>query len=233
MTWDSYRAKLRQMGAIVERFLEAKVKASPSVQFRVDPSGQLAVISTHDQVLGGAAGQIFLGCRFPADDAYRREIQAEGLKAAERLRDLGVLGRFGVDFISLREGDRWTHYAIEINLRKGGTTHPYLMLQFLTDGRTDPESGLYQAPGGQACCYVASDNIEREAYKGLTPDDLIDIAVLNDLHFHGATRHGVVFHLIGALSEFGKLGMVAVADTPTSAQRLYDHAIQVLDREAG
>ncbi len=29
---------------------------------------------------------------------------------------------------------RGTPYAIEINLRKGGTTHPFLTLQFLTDG---------------------------------------------------------------------------------------------------
>ena len=33
----------------------------------------------------------------------------------------------------------WTPYAIELNLRKGGTTHPFLTLQFLTDGRYDPD----------------------------------------------------------------------------------------------
>ena len=37
----------------------------------------------------------------------------------------------------------WTPYAIEINLRKGGTTHPFLTLQFLTDGRYDPATGLF------------------------------------------------------------------------------------------
>ena len=49
----------------------------------------------------------------------------------------------------------WTSYAIEINLRKGGTTHPFLTLQFLTDGRYDAETGLFrhprrrrEAPGG-------------------------------------------------------------------------------------
>ena len=54
------------------------------------------------------------------------------------------------------------------------------------------------------CCYEASDSLEGPQYRGLTPDDLIDIAVVNRLHFHGATQEGAMFHLLGALSELGK-----------------------------
>ncbi|HET6469242.1 MAG TPA: peptide ligase PGM1-related protein, partial [Geminicoccaceae bacterium] len=232
MSWDAYRAKLREMGGIVEAFVEGDGKRSPSAQYRIDPLGDVEVISTHDQVLGGRSGQIFLGCRFPADDAYRVEIQAAGLKTARILRDRGVLGRFAVDFLSVPDGAGWQHYAIEINLRKGGTTHPFLMLQYLTDGRYDPATGTYHTPSGRPCCYYASDNLQSARYRGLTPDDLIEIAVLNGLHFHGATQEGVVFHLIGALSEFGKLGLVCVAATPERAGRLYEHTQAVLDRES-
>ena len=232
MAWDVYRAKLRSMGAVVEAFVEGAEKRSPSAQYRVDPLGRVEVISTHDQVLGGPSGQIFLGCRFPADPAYRPEVQAAGLRVAAILRDRGVLGRFGVDFLSVREGDRWTHYGIEINLRKGGTTHPFLMLQFLTDGRYEPETGTYHTPTGRPCCYRATDNLQAERYRGLTPDDLIDIAVRNGLHFHGGTCEGVVFHLIGALSEFGKVGMVCVAATPERARGLYEETASILDRES-
>lgn len=231
MTWEAYSAKIREMGAIVESFVEGREKRSPSAQYRIDPLGGLEVISTHDQVTGGSSGQIFLGCRFPADQAYRLEIQAEGLKAAEVLRQKGVLGRFGIDFISVPEGRRWRHYAIEINLRKGGTTHPFLMLQYLTDGAYDSSTGLYHAPGGRPCYYYASDNLEASHYRGLAPEDLIDIAVENGLHFHGATQQGVVFHLIGALSEFGKVGVLCVADSPEGAERLYETTIAVLDQE--
>ena len=145
----------------------------------------------------------------------------------------GVLGRLGVDFISVKDGDLWRHYAIEVNLRKGGTTHPFLMLQFLTDGSYDPTTGLFHTPGGRPCAYYASDNLESPAYRCLTPDDLIDIAVANGLHFNSATQQGVFFHLIGALSEFGKLGIVCVADSPAHARRLYERSVKVLDREAG
>jgi PGM1 C-terminal domain len=231
MSWAVYGAKIREMGAIVEEFVEGAVKRSPSVQYRIDPLGQIEVISTHDQVLGGRSNQVFLGCRFPADVSYRLAIQEEGLKAARILRDRGVLGRFGIDFLSVWDGSGWRHRAIEINLRKGGTTHPFMMLQFLTDGRYDSASGEFRTPSGASCCYYASDNLEAQVYRGLTPADLLDIAVVNGLHFNGATQQGVVFHLIGALSEFGKLGIVCVAPSFDEADRLYRETVAVLDRE--
>ena len=233
MTWEAYSAKIQEMGAIVEAYVEGGNKRSPSAQYRVDPLGQLETISTHDQIMGGKSDQIFLGCRFPADESYRLEIQAEGLKAADALRKRGVLGRFGVDFISIHDSAGWHHYAIEVNLRKGGTTHPFLMLQFLTDGTYDAATGLYETPAGQPRFYYASDNLEKRNYRGLTPDDLIDIAVLNGLHFHGATQEGVVFHLLGALCDYGKLGVVCVAGTVDRARALYEETTAILDRETG
>ncbi len=233
MTWDLYESKLKAMQGIVEEWITGDVKESPSVQFRVDPEGTLDAISTHDQVMGGCNGQIFLGARFPASADYRLDIQREGLKAARVLADKGVLGRFGIDFISVRENSGWRHFAVEINLRKGGTTHPLLMLQFLTDGHYVPETGEFRTPGGHQRCYYATDNLESPHYRGLSPDDLIDIAVMNGLHFHATTAEGVAFHLIGALSEFGKLGLVAIGETHRRAEEFHLKTVAVLDHEGG
>ncbi len=230
-TWAHFQTQFKEMGGIVEAFIDGAVKRSPSAQFRVNPLGEVIPISTHDQMLGGPSGQIFLGCTFPAPSAYRLEIQRAGHRVAEVLRDQGVLGRFGIDFISVKEGDTWKHYAIEINLRKGGTTHPFLMLKFLIDGTYDATTGNYYTPAGQPRYYFASDNLKDPAYRGLTPDDLIDIAVYHGLHFHGTTLEGVAFHLIGALSEFGKLGVMCIGRTPERAQFFYDETVEVLNRE--
>lgn len=232
-TWDSYTAKYERMGGIVEAWVAGEDKRSPSVQLRVDPLGHVETISTHDQVLSGPSGQVFVGSTFPADAEYRLEIQREGEKVAQQLAAAGVLGRFGVDFVSARQSDgSWKHSAIEINLRKGGTTHPFLTLQFLTDGSYDAQTGLFRTPAGNARYYYASDNLKNPDYRRLVPQDLIDIAVEHDLHFHGATQQGVVFHLIGALSEFGKLGVLCVGDSPESARKLYETTVALLDREA-
>lgn len=61
LLWKDYIEKFRQMGGVVEVFLEGLVKASPSVQCRINPIGNCDVISTHDQVLGGDGEQVFLG----------------------------------------------------------------------------------------------------------------------------------------------------------------------------
>jgi hypothetical protein len=73
--------------------------------------------------------------------------------------------------------------------------------------------------------------LEASIYHGLTPADLLDIAVVNGLHFNAATQQGVVFHLIGALSEFGKFGIVCVAPSFDEADRLYRETVAVLARE--
>ena len=231
-TWEQYQDKFADMRGIVECWVEGKNKYSPSVQCRINPLGEPELISTHDQVLGGPTGQIFLGCLFPADNIYRQDIQDAGMRVAHILKQQGVIGRFGIDFISVRSGRKWKHYAIEINLRKGGTTLPFLMLQFLTNGEYDPQSGRYCIPTGRPRYYYASDNLQKSIYKGLTPDDLIDTMIYNSLHFHSAAQYGVVFHLMGALSEFGKFGVVSIGKSRDHAKELYNRTMSVLDKEA-
>lgn len=231
-TIDGYLDAFAAGGGIVEAWIEGEDKRSPSVQLRINPLGGLELISTHDQVLGGPTGQIFLGSTFPADARYRGTLQAAGLRIGEVLRARGVLGRFAVDFVSVREGGDWRHVAIEINLRKGGTTLPFQMLQFLTGGACDA-AGEFRTAVGAIRCYQASDNLVRGAYRRLIPEDLIDIVVRHRLHFDPTRQQGVVFNLIGALSEFGKLGLVCIADAPGTARALFARAVSVLDEEAG
>lgn len=230
-TWEHFAASYARMGGIAEAFVEGDAKASPSVQCRIDPTGRASVISTHDQRLGGPTRQVFLGCTFPAAAAYRRSLIDAGQRVADVMAAQGVLGRLGVDFVSVREPHGWQHYAIEVNVRKGGTTHPFDMLEFLTDGAYDAASGDYRSRNGLPLYYFASDNLVSERYRGLTPRDLIDIAVEHRLHFHGGAQEGVVFHLIGALSEFGKLGVLCIGGSPDRARDLYEETTRVLDAE--
>jgi hypothetical protein len=230
-SWDAYLGKLADMGGIVEEFIEGADKRSPSVQCRIDPLRRVDVVSTHDQVLGGPTGQVFLGATFPADEEYRLDIQGAAARVANRLAAEGVLGRFSLDFVSVRREGKWCHYALEMNLRKGGTTLPFLMLQFLTDGEYDPETGIYLIPTGRPRYYYSSDNVEKVSYRGLTPDDLIDIMVDNGLHFDASRQQGVVFHLIGALSRYGKLGTVCIGHSPKRAEELFHETVATLDRE--
>jgi hypothetical protein len=232
-TRESYFQKLSVMGGVVEEFLEGRQKASPSAQLRTSPDGRVVLISTHDQILGGPSGQVYVGCSFPAVDGYRLEVQELGLRIGRVLADHGVVSRFGVDFLATRQTRRepWRMSALEINLRVVGTTHPFLALRFLTGGELHPASGLFHSLSHRTKYYKATDNLQSESYRGLLPEDLFDILTSNRLHYDQRTESGVLFHMIGAVSEFGKLGMTAIANSPAEAQDLYDRTVAVLAAE--
>ena len=231
VTYESYMQKLEERAAVVEERIMGEEFRSPSVQLRITPLGAVDLLSTHDQLLGGPSGQSYLGCVFPADTGYAALITREAAKVGRRLAKEGVIGRFALDFVVVRSSGKWEPYAIEINLRKGGTTHPFLTLQFLTDGTYDPDTAIFTAPNGRQKFFVASDHVESPRYRTLTPDDLFDIVVRHNLHFGQTRQTGVVFHMMSALGELGRTGLTAVGNSHEDAKATYDRAVAVLDEE--
>lgn len=231
--YDAYMAKLVERGGVVEERIVGEEFRSPSVQLRITPLGEVELLSTHDQMLGGPGGGSYLGCRFPADAAYAGLISRDARKIGERLVKEGVLGRFALDFVVVRgAGGAWRTYAIELNLRKGGTTHPFLTLQFLTDGVYDSQAAVFTAPSGRAKYFVASDHVEGPGFRVFTPEDLFDVVVRRGLHFDQTRQTGIVFHMMSSLGECGRVGLTAVGDSPEQAQALYARAGEVLEEEA-
>ena len=97
-----------------------RTSAARACRCRISPSGQVEILSTHDQVLGGPHGQTYFGCRFPADPEYAapdRRRRAQGRTRLARGRDRPCGGR-----LRRSPGRRWLgDLRIEINLRCGGT----------------------------------------------------------------------------------------------------------------
>jgi PGM1 C-terminal domain/ATP-grasp domain len=222
-SWESFAGKIASEGAIVEELLRAQPLYSPSVQMCVAPGGGWRVISTHDQILGGRGGQVYLGCRFPARSAYRLPIQHAAERVAELLAADGVIGGFGIDFFVVPQADPGL-YLCEINLRLGGTTHPFWMARLATDGWYDTSTGQLVA-GGRAKYYTASDNLESPKLVGLGPTDVIDRLARNGLAYDHSTRTGATLHLLGAIREHGKMGVVCIANSPQEADVLYQEVV--------
>lgn len=231
-TIGSFLRKFEQMGGIIEEMIEAEEVRSPSVQMRIYPDGKAVLVSSHEQVLGGNTGQVYLGCTFPASEDYRLLIQEQAGRIGEILSHKGVIGRFGIDFLLTRSKDgEWQSHALEINLRMGGTTPPYHALEFLTSGELNPETGIFCAPTGQEKFYSATDNLKSPAYRGLLPEDLFDISIRNKIHYQPDSGTGVLFYMIGALSQYGKIGMTCIGNSPEQANELFRRTVAILDRE--
>ncbi|HTK43833.1 MAG TPA: peptide ligase PGM1-related protein, partial [Patescibacteria group bacterium] len=225
-SWPSFAAKIEAEGAIVEELIRRPGMTSPSAQLRITrEAGRLEVLSTHDQVLGGPSQQVYLGCRFPAHPAYRHQIRDEALKVGRVLADEGVIGYFGIDFLAVPDGDVGTQiYLSEINLRAGGTTHPFWMARLATGATYDDDAGKLLA-AGTAKSYMASDNVKSDALVGVTPARMIDVIDRSGLAFDPVTGTGATLHLLGALREHGKMGVTCIADGREEADDLYKRVV--------
>jgi hypothetical protein len=227
-----YLEALAAQGGIIEERIEGEDLRSPSVQLRISPSRQVEILSTHDQVLGGPHGQTYFGCRFPADPEYAPRIASEALAVGRRLAREGVIGRCAVDFVAVRRDGAWDPYALEINLRCGGTTHPNMTLTTLTDGVYDPLAGEFRTRLGDVKHYVATDHLDSPHYRALTPDDLLDLVEKRHFGWDGERESGVALHMVSALAVAGRVGLTAIADTPAEAAALYGEFKQALDTVA-
>jgi hypothetical protein len=229
---EQYLAALDDEGGILEERIEGEAFRSPSVQLRMSPAGQIDVMSTHDQVLGGLHGHTYFGCHFPADSEYAERIAAESLKVGRRLAREGVIGRAAIDFAAVKHGDGWRPYALEINLRCGGTTHPLFALTTLTDGVYDPLAAEYRTRLGDIKHYAATDHLDSPAYRSLTPDDLLDVVAERGLGWDTERETGVVLHMISAIAVAGRIGVTAIGDTLDEARSLYRDVKAAVDAAA-
>ena len=230
-----YFDKFSRMGGVVEEFIEARREALALGAAAHQPAAARSIIiSTHDQILGGPSGQVYIGCSFPADEAYRLLVQKTGVRVGEVLASHGVVSRFGVDFLVYREDERRgveDHAPWRSTCAWAAPPIPSWPCSSSPAASMDPATGLFHSPTGHAKYYRATDNLQSERYAGLLPEDLIEILTYNKLHYSHASESGVLFHLIGALSEFGKLGMTAIANSRQEVDDLYQRSLRVLERE--
>jgi len=219
-------------GGIVEERITGTRFSSPSAQFDVRPDGSVQVLATHEQVLGGADAQVYFGCRFPADPAYAPALAAHAQAIGARLAQAGALGRIAVDFVAATDDSgAWDVYAIEINLRKGGTTHPYAALRSLIPGRYDTARGTWVAyEDGSSRSYGATDNLVDPQWLGLEPTRVIDAVREAGLLFTHDTHTGAVLHMLSGLAIDGRMGMTAIGRTSDEALAIQQGVERVMDR---
>ena len=221
-SWETFIPKIAAEGAVVEELVRGPGATSPSVQLRILPGGRSEVLSTHDQILGGPDDQIYLGCRFPAREEYRADITAAALRIAAVLAERGVIGSFGIDFVVVP--GRGIFFS-EINLRLGGTTHPFLMARHITGGDYDQGSGELLVDGATRV-YKASDNIKSERYLKLSPAQVIAAVADAGLAYDPGSKTGATLHLLGAIPRYGKFGLVCIAPTHAEADELHDRVLE-------
>lgn len=203
----SYLAK----GSVLEEFFEGDLKFSPSGQALIFPNGDVQLISSHEQILD-ENGVTYLGSYFPANNAYRETVDSFTKKVAETLSLNGVVGPLSVDFLVVESNGDYQVYAIEINIRQGGTTHPYQMASFLVNGHYCSKSGALVNEQGEKRVFRSHDNLLSTSKGKLAYLDFIDLIKNEGIHYCPRKKSGFVFHMLGCLTEYGKVGYTLLAN---------------------
>jgi hypothetical protein len=82
--------------------------------------------------------------------------------------------------------------------------------------------------GGRPKSYLATDNLKSAALVGREPEDVIDQVDRLGLGYDHRRRAGITMHLLGALREYGKMGVTCIADTEEEARERYREVVAAL-----
>jgi hypothetical protein len=217
-------------GGVVEELVEGDEFRSPSAQAAIAPNGEVSVLGTHEQRLGGANGQVFEGAAFPADPAYAALLGRHAHEVGVQLARSGAVGRFAVDFVATRgsSGASWELHGLEINLRKGGTTHTLGLIRLLRGGSYDVEQGQHVDANGRPVCYAATDNLVHASWAGRSASEVRRRVADAGLDYNRSIGTGVVLHLLDCLKVDGRLGYTALANHADDAAQLESQIVTAL-----
>ena len=151
-TLDGYLAKLGERGGVVEERIAGDEFRSPSVQLRVTPLGEVELLSTHDQLLGGPSGQTLPRLPVPRRPRVRAaRSRAEAAKVGARLAARGRDRRFALDFVDGADGTA-TWDAVRDRDQPAQGRHdapvPDAPVPHRRDATT-PRRAVFTAPSGQ------------------------------------------------------------------------------------
>jgi len=223
--WEDYLHRIFLRRGTMERMLEGPLSA-PSVQMLIKPGYPPEVVSTHDQILGGQSNQTYVGCKFPANEQYRDIVIKYARQVADVLVKHDVVGFFSVDFLVSSQNQV---YFGEINLRLGGTSHPFAICRYLTNAVYDEVTGLLMSPLGPRY-YVASDNVQHDRLIGKTPADILKAMSTTGLLFDHSRLVGITLHQLGSVPGSGKLGICSIAASSEEARSGFHSAMNALVR---
>ncbi|MFF5245886.1 peptide ligase PGM1-related protein [Streptosporangium sp. NPDC000095] len=229
--WTTFAEKVAERGAVIEEFIEDRPLRSPSALARITPGGSYDVVATHEQVLGGPNGDVYQGCCFPARQEYRAELGEYAERIARILAGRGVVGLFGIDFFAVKTDGGYRTLMCEINLRIGGTTHPFGAALLTTGASYDPESHTL-VHAGRPKHYVATDNCASPSLRGRLPGEVVKLIHDEGLGFDRERRTGNVLHMLGGVTKYGKLGFTSIGDSAEEAAELHGRTLVTLRQSA-
>lgn len=208
--FSEFEEEMSAQGALVEIFLADDIIASPSAKMWIDEDGNVSCLATHDQILRDS---MYLGCRFPADSSYRKQVRQTALVIGRECAQEGWRGIVSVDFLvtsspdDARETELW---AIEINARKCATTHPYFWTRTLTGAALDAENDMLHVDG-RPLVYQSAEYVASPLLAEISGESVLRMIEDAGLGYDPQSKEGVLVHMLSCARAHRKIGVTAIS----------------------
>ncbi|MBW4584685.1 peptide ligase PGM1-related protein [Aetokthonos hydrillicola Thurmond2011] len=219
-SWKDFEGEIFKGGAMAEEYVPGAT-CSPSVQGYIDNDGQVKLLSSHEQILEQGK---YLGCIFPAQPKYLTKIYAATEKIGRSLSASGVRGTFGIDFLGFENGEV---LAVEVNVRKLGTSHVLSYVEAIIGNKVDPD-GLLRDKNGSPIHYVQSRLYEPALLTYLNPQTAVETLKKKNLLYEHTKQTGAVLHTLGALEACGFVEITTIEHSREKAFERNKDAQKVL-----
>ncbi|XP_069078968.1 IQ domain-containing protein H isoform X2 [Pleurodeles waltl] len=146
-TWERFLHAFLSQGGVIEAFPPADSITNLTVDMLIEPSGQVLLVSSGDQVHGRSSLQS-LGTSVPQSSVDPPILGDVCFRIGDACRSRGVLGYFSVDlvtFISPRTLEQQV-WATDLDLSYSAQLANTQLMLYMTKGTLDGAAALFQVP---------------------------------------------------------------------------------------
>ncbi|WP_431230460.1 peptide ligase PGM1-related protein [Paenarthrobacter nicotinovorans] len=218
---DDFRKNMELHGVVVQEYI-SEVHRNLGIFGTIDSLGAVRLGPCYEQTspevnFGGAiSGHL--------TSELCSSIRQATQKVGDLLYEEGYAGCFGIDFVEDRFGRL---YALEINVRKVGSYHPFAFVDIALSRSTDPERSADPITSGSVVIFrqmtVPSPGL-------LSIDSLLSTLRNSGLLFSRKTGRGVILHILGAVPAFGLLEATCIGDNVSDAMDQLSSMQRLLDQ---
>ncbi|KAK9840148.1 hypothetical protein WJX74_004172 [Apatococcus lobatus] len=140
-TWRRFARSLCSKGGLVEAHFGDNI-GSPMVNLRIEPTGVVSVLSTHEQIFCPARYRI--GTSMPSTSVSSNVLFDTAQAIGETCWAAGLIGDVAVDFLVVPQKDGSSPLvAVDLKPFAQGPYLSFLLFDFLQSGHWDPRQGIY------------------------------------------------------------------------------------------
>jgi hypothetical protein len=249
--WRDYVDTVIDIGGVIEA-CPARVSGSPSANVYIQPSGEVSLVCTHDQMF--SPPYCFVGASFPQSSVPFPALRAAALAVGGACAQQGIIGFVGVDFVALQSEEGLKLLAVDLNVRYTDTLAAFHMFHFLMGGQYDHgTSGKYyvdKRPGvvlnaltdaeikDPAACglasryYVVSQYVRHPNLSTIQYSNFFNLCRMKGVSFDLQEKKGTAFNLVDSFAT-GVLGICGVGASLLECFTTVERGLLFMQKQVG